>query len=469
MRSFHRNVLVVLILLAIFIFPMPAFSASSTIGVTIDETLTDYDALTRNNLVFMPARDLAKIFDATLDYNSGSRELTLTSDKKTAVFQIGFSTMTLNGRLTLLDAAPMVLNDSCYLPIKAINIIWGASYGFNEQMLYIHRDGSDVTVPVIEKYQVNSASVSIDNKTSTIRYVAIPKDSGMTPGVVVAENTIGSTESLDSIAKRSSAKVAINGGLYQSYAADNAKEPFGILIKNGTLIHSEPTGSAVGFAADGTVKMDIVQANIIASVGSNSYPIAYMNHTPSGSSGCVVLFTTAYGNTLDLSNGTGVVVQNGEIIDISSAKEVTIPANGFILQFIGDKADVPGSFKAGMKASYRISYTNTDWSEIQTAVGAGPLLVKNGNVVVNPEKEGFLNATDFSVAINRSAVGVKKDGTILLVAGVKCTLSQMADVMISLGAEQAICMDSGQASGLYALHGEVPASSKEVSNALIFK
>jgi len=121
-----------------------------------------------------------------------------------------------------------------------------------------------------------------------------------------------------------------------------------------------------------------------------------------------------------------------------------------------------------------VGYTNQagaklDWSDVRTAVGAGPMLLKDGKNIANPAKEGFGDSAGFDLAVARSAVGVTSSGDILLVAGVKCTLNQMAEVMRQLGAVHAICMDSGSSSGLYVPGHTLPTPGKEISNILVFK
>ena len=51
------------------------------------------------------------------------------------------------------------------------------------------------------------------------------------PTVVLAQDRIGGTEELASMASRSGAKVAINGTFFEAY--DGVPEPWGTLIKNG--------------------------------------------------------------------------------------------------------------------------------------------------------------------------------------------------------------------------------------------
>ena len=47
-----------------------------------------------------------------------------------------------NGKKVSLDASPMIQNDTTLVPVKASAVIWGASYGWNEQtpVSYTHLD-----------------------------------------------------------------------------------------------------------------------------------------------------------------------------------------------------------------------------------------------------------------------------------------------------------------------------------------
>lgn len=475
MRLFQRNMLLAVLLLLFCCIASPAFSATNNLDVQVDGKTVQFQALATNNLVFIPARNLANLFDAELSYDAKEKELTIKSAKTKAVLTIGSSSIVVNNKKIQLDASPMIVDDTTYVPVKAVSAIWGASYGANEQTLYMRTDGSPVQVPAVEKVLTKKETVSIGGKNTTVSYILVPKSSNLKADVALAQNAIGQTESLASLAKRSSAKAAINGSYFQSYDSSQSQDPFGLLIKNGKLVHAEGTGSVIGFTSSGTVKMDIVRSSITATAGGTNYTVSLVNHTPAVNSNTVVLFTSARGRSTSCAFGTSLVVQNGEVISVSNKTAANIPSNGYVLFFTGDKASAAQAVKKGTKVSYTINYVNqagnkVDWSNVQTAVGAGPLLLKDGANVVNPEKEGFSDSAGFSMAVARSAVGVTQSGDILLVGGVKCTLNQLASVMSQLGAAQAICMDSGSSSGLYSSGStSLPAPSKEISNALIFK
>ena len=474
MRLLKQNMLLAVLLLVLFCVSMPAFAATDTLQVNVDGSATQLQAKTTGNLVFLPARDMADLFSADLAYDAKKKELTFKSGSTAAILNIGSSSITVNNQKVSLDASPMIVDNTTYVPVKAVNAIWGASYGCNEQTLYIQKDGSAVQIPEVEKVFAKRQAVSIDGKSTPVSYVLVPKSSELKADVVLAQNAIGQTESLSSLAQRTSAKAAINGSYFQSYDSSKSQDPYGLIIKSGNLIHAEGTGSTIGFTRDGSVKLDIVRSIITATVGGSNYSVSLMNHTPAANSSTVVLFTSAYGKNTNCAIGTSIIVQNGEVVSVHSKKAVDIPSNGYVLLFTGDKAAAADALAKGTKVSYHISYTNQagtklDWSDVKTAVGAGPLLLKDGNNVVNPAKEGFTESAGFDLAVARSAVGITSDGDILLVAGVKCTLNQLADVMQQLGAVNAICMDCGSSSGLYVPGQTLPAPAKEISNALVFK
>ncbi|MEQ6360719.1 phosphodiester glycosidase family protein, partial [Thermoanaerobacter thermohydrosulfuricus] len=65
---------------------------------------------------------------------------------------------------------------------------------------------------------------------------------------------------------------------------------------------------------------------------------------------------------------------------------------------------------------YTVAVGNkVDWSVVVEAVGAGPTLVSNGEINVDPVSEGFTEAKILSLSFARTAIGVIPQGDILLV------------------------------------------------------
>ena len=95
-----------------------------------------------------------------------------------------------------------------------------------------------------------------------------------------------------------------------------------------------------------------------------------------------------------------------------------------------------------------------DWSDYRTVLCAGPTLLKNGRNALFPIAEGYRDSNLFAER-PRTAVGMTRQNKMLLVAVNKpIYLRNMRQIMKGLGAVDAIGLDGGSSSALYA-HGKV--------------
>jgi exopolysaccharide biosynthesis protein len=100
-------------------------------------------------------------------------------------------------------------------------------------------------------------------------------------------------------------------------------------------------------------------------------------------------------------------------------------------------------------------------------MGCGPRLVINGRVVVDAAGEGFSHPKILRLACVRSAVGLTEDGFLLLVTCSPATISQLAHVLQSFGAYQAMNLDGGASTGLWCRGGYLTRPGREISNTLL--
>ncbi|MEQ2130079.1 phosphodiester glycosidase family protein [Caldanaerobacter subterraneus KAk] len=167
------------------------------------------------------------------------------------------------------------------------------------------------------------------------------------------------------------------------------------------------------------------------------------------------------------------MVENGVVKDIKENQDVNIPANGYVINLTGSEEYLARVFEVGKTVEYRIVYTDADgnkvdWSDVVEAVGAGPTLVRNGEINVDPAGEGFTEAKILSLSFARSAIGVTHQGDILLVTVPNATVYQLAQIMKQLGAYNAMNLDGGASSGLYFKGKYLTTPGRNLSNALIF-
>jgi exopolysaccharide biosynthesis protein len=90
-----------------------------------------------------------------------------------------------------------------------------------------------------------------------------------------------------------------------------------------------------------------------------------------------------------------------------------------------------------------------DWRGCDSGIACGPRLVRAGKKSIDVKRDGFAAAAATNKAW-RCAVGATKDGKLILCAVSRSiTLSTMAEVMLELGAQNAINLDGGSMCAMY--------------------
>lgn len=110
--------------------------------------------------------------------------------------------------------------------------------------------------------------------------------------------------------------------------------------------------------------------------------------------------------------------------------------------------------------------TKTDWTGFRTVICAGPRLLTDGQLTINPRAEGFRDPHVLGSA-PRSAIALRADGLLLLLTiETNISLQNLANVCRKLGAIQAMALDGGSSSGLYANGRTLTMPARTISNTL---
>ena len=172
------------------------------------------------------------------------------------------------------------------------------------------------------------------------------------------------------------------------------------------------------------------------------------------------LYTSPWGSTYApvIENETLVTVTQNQVTQQTPAGAVgsgayPIPLEGYLLA-VRSYAEAARSLPPGTTLTLTPEVRPPAFGELPHAIGGGPLLVQGGQIVVDAKAEGFSDAFAAQAA-PRSAVGVTADGKLLLVAmhyspgGRGPTLQEAAQMMVQLGAQDALNLDGGSSSSLY--------------------
>ena len=440
-------------------------SAAAAISVCVDGRYLNLTVSPRmeDGKVLVPMRPIFESLDAKVDWNAAESKITATKGDTEIILIVGSTRALINGAEVILEVAARTVNGNTLVPLRFVGeaLNYPVEWVSSSSTVFI---GEKPAGPpyVVRSQVVNNRSVQIVEITP----------GALTVGVHIANNRIGSHQSMQQMVQDTGAVIAINGAFFDAYTTEGYYAPYGTLIRDGKLIHRGDYGTTVGFNRDGRAVIGALLPKIEGSVnGVWGWPgnwYAYgLNRRPATNG--AFIYTREWGSTIGLTRGVSVAVENGVVTRVVRNADLAIPANGYAMNFCGSEEGQLGDrFKVGDTVEYRVVYDNSAFDNVVSAVGAGPRLVRDGVAVYDPVGEGFVDTKILTDNASRSAIGIKSDGTIVL-ATTTATVRDLSDIMRALGCVQAMNLDGGASSGLYAQGRFLTSPGRLLSNILYFK
>ncbi len=291
------------------------------------------------------------------------------------------------------------------------------------------------------------------------------------PGTAVGIEPIITT------AQRSAAIGAVNAGFFNR----NNQLPLGAVRSAGQWISGPILGrGAMAWNDDGDLVMDrfILSESVTTGVGE-AFPILAVNsgYVKAG----IGRYTEGWGSTYTpiVDNEIIVTVQNNEVtaqktMGKAGTGSVPIPRDGGYLLALRSYRTAGQSLQPGTPVLLSSQSQPALFEQYPNVIGGGPLLMRDRNIVLNPQLEGF--STNFIQGrAPRTAIGKTADGTWIIatmhdrVGGSGPTLTETAYIMQKLGAVDALNLDGGSSSSLY-LGGQLlnrqPRTAARVNNGI---
>ena len=184
----------------------------------------------------------------------------------------------------------------------------------------------------------------------------------------------------------------------------------------------------------------------------------------------LVLYNSFYAPSTKTNQwGREVKIVNNRVTAVSTAGNMAITPGSVVISGHGASAVALAQLKVGDKVNISETLGRSAADAADTVVSGGPLLVEHGRLQVRVEEERI--AADIAKGrAPRTALGIKKDGTLLMLVvdgrsnnSAGLTLTELATYLLRLGAREAVNFDGGGSSVL-AINGQVvnrPSDGKE--------
>ncbi len=305
---------------------------------------------------------------------------------------------------------------------------------------------------------------------------------------VLSDNAISGKQRLtgiERVASPSATVAGINGDFFN--AADG--RPDGIVMQNRVL-HSVPNSgrSSIGIEPNGTLDIRHASWNAFWQGRGQRRPLTGLNEP--ANQGGITLYTPVWGPaTPPAAGATEAVIYpfpaltpggdvSGNVVQFTQGGNTPIPAGGAVLSATGgsaQKLDAEAPPGARVVIRYVLS---SGWADDIDALGGGPLLVRNGKAVFRAFED--FSATVLAPRLARSAVGQRRDGSIVLVAvdggqvgySVGLTNYELAQQLVRLGCLTGSGLEPGNSTTM-AFDGQLlnrpsdPSGERAISEALL--
>ncbi len=272
---------------------------------------------------------------------------------------------------------------------------------------------------------------------------------------------------------------AINGSFFSAYTDMQAQ---GTLYSDGRLKHIANTGSVFMVDKDNNFVTGDIYGKIVGGLNGqwewpNNWYAWNINHWYD-SSDAVMIFDKYYKGPMPEHEFTAIQVDKGYVIAIERGT-FQIPDDGFLL--LTKDQSMIDKFEIGIQAAYDIEYYENDvenssyigekinFDSIRTMVGAGPTLVRDGQIVVDPVSEGFTESKINESQSTRSLIGVDGQGRLGMAVISEVSVFELAEIALNLGMVEALNLDGGASSGLIIGGQYVFEPGRDLSNIVVIK
>jgi len=301
----------------------------------------------------------------------------------------------------------------------------------------------------------------------------IDPDAHYTIRPVIANNCIGSLAPVDRLAQEVQAVAAINGGFFDT---KGQHLPVGLIrIDYRYLFEQFLARPVLGIDADGRIAFATFTLHSRIHLLDSGVEIPLSGYNRARKYGNVVAFSREYGPTTrtnpwgreivlrrisprEMPGGMSNLLGQRYLVTGESAGDSVIPEDGLVVSFhssaLHQFRERLGGFYPGAEVELRTNLPG-GWEAFPHMLGGGPMLVKDGAVVLDYAGEQF--EAKMNSPASRTAVGLTSGGEIALIVidrgdptySVGATWDQLALIGRDLGFSDLMGFDGGGSSTMF--------------------
>uniref|UniRef100_A0A7C3MJ31 Phosphodiester glycosidase family protein n=1 Tax=Dictyoglomus thermophilum TaxID=14 RepID=A0A7C3MJ31_DICTH len=272
--------------------------------------------------------------------------------------------------------------------------------------------------------------------------------------------TVVTNTKLSDVLKEKNYDIIINANFFDP----NSKEPVGLVVKNYELLHLPIKRGVFGITSDNKAIIDIFNINIKLKIDNTIIPINNLN-SPRGADQ-ITIFTKFFGKeTKILDNAVaGVDIEvslddkipslgttSGKISNIYyGVKKSIIKDNSCIISLGGTALKYLPFFSLNKKIE--IIVESNPPIRLKEAVCGGPILIKNGEIVLDKTGEIPFNSNIINSRHPRTVVGITDDKIFFIVIEGRnnnssgLSIPETCELVKNMGIRDAINLDGGGSS-----------------------
>lgn len=305
----------------------------------------------------------------------------------------------------------------------------------------------------------------------------------VTPGenteirAVIANGQLGTTAKAEAVIAGEGKRIvaAVNGNFYNcwydrnkplSVMENNYPRIYGAIVTDGKMLNSGAS-VALGIAADGSMKIARATIKGTMTLGRQKLVAWCVNASNSDAQACYIL-TDELALGVDIPESSEIViVRDGKVESVQSGcADFRTPA-GTVAMVLNSGCYARGSARVGSRAEYGFCVTDgdRDMENMKNIIGGTGMIVENGVSAVDNNPNVTADDQDPDSVSVRSFAAITADGRLML-ATVTSSYRAIAQSLVQMGVQDAMTLDGGASSMLYANGKTLYPAGREMASIL---